>query len=574
MDDSARSVDQAVSHAIADLYAAFDDNNIRQAFKDLDDPNNLELLMRHVQSSVSRNFVLDYCDESAYVAFDLPTTSIANLFSVEMPVINARWLNIWYPFHNRPLLELIAQRYDFSPRLLAMMCSDPRQLKRTSTKHSVNVAPAKKFWTCRSPRSSTETELEKGIDELSEHSSITSELSITRGNLYRIIDDIWHYSSVDMGRNYLCVGYNSLYGTKHAGSEEGNGLLPYCTRVWTWLIITDDNTVISINEDPFPYSDGRLDSLQLCILAETRRNLTNVFRSLAKVDQRQLMASNPMSILPIRTRIGNTPEETAHRESDTPGLLFYYLFENWQNSYTLVTRKESRYGVELNELRNQMFDSPKLRHIDRLDNIGKELGVLKRHYKSYTRIVERLVESQRATATSLQNSQVVSETSETSLNTIRPLVTQQESMLGVSLSSAARVRFRRLADLIDLYALSEVEEYIKQKESLVALNFNLIAMKESEQTERLTRITLLITKATILFLPVSLMSAYFSVQLQGQDYTVAEYWISFAVILFLSWIALFIFGVFSGSVETTDFWRAICRGFKGVKREVVRMFGQ
>jgi hypothetical protein len=42
-------------------------------------------------------------------------------------------------------------------------------------------------------------------------------------------------------------------------------------------------------------------------------------------------------------------------------------------------------------------------------------------------------------------------------------------MLGVSLSSPARVRFIRLKDLIDLYALNEIEEYLKQKESLVSL---------------------------------------------------------------------------------------------------------
>lgn len=41
--------------------------------------------------------------------------------------------------------------------------------------------------------------------------------------------------------------------------------------------------------------------------------------------------------------------------------------------------------------------------------------------------------------------------------------------MGVSLSSAARVRFKRLRDLIELYALNEVEEYVKQKEGLVAM---------------------------------------------------------------------------------------------------------
>lgn len=125
--------------------------------------------------------------------------------------------------------------------------------------------------------------------------------------------------------------------------------------------------------------------------------------------------------------------------------------------------------MELSSLRKEMFTSPKLRHIDRLDNIGKELGVLRRHYESYHRLIVRLLEPRPPTDASLDNSRVVSENSEASLSTIRPPVLERNSMLGVSLSSAARVRFARLKDLIDLYALSEVEEYIKQKDSLVSL---------------------------------------------------------------------------------------------------------
>ena len=112
-----------------------------------------------------------------------------------------------------------------------------------------------------------------------------------------------------------------------------------------------------------------------------------------------------------------------------------------------------------------MFEAPKLCHIDRLDSIGTELGILRRHYESYIRLIDRLLEPQAPTSASLENSQIVSKASQTSLNTVRPLVTEKESVLGVSLSSAARVRFKRLKDLIDLYALSEVEEYIKRKDS-------------------------------------------------------------------------------------------------------------
>lgn len=73
-----------------------------------------------------------------------------------------------------------------------------------------------------------------------------------------------------------------------------------------------------------------------------------------------------------------------------------------------MTRKESRYGIELSKLRSEMFQQPKLIHIDRLDLIGKELSVLKRHYESYDRLIDRILEPQMASAASLQNSQVVS----------------------------------------------------------------------------------------------------------------------------------------------------------------------
>lgn len=84
------------------------------------------------------------------------------------------------------------------------------------------------------------------------------------------------------------------------------------------------------------------------ILRDTRRNLINVFRSLSHVDEDHSLG--PLSLLPIRRRLGQTDEETAHRASDAPGLLFYYLFENWFNSYSLITRQDSRYGNELEQV--------------------------------------------------------------------------------------------------------------------------------------------------------------------------------------------------------------------------------
>lgn len=81
---------------------------------------------------------------------------------------------------------------------------------------------------------------------------------------------------------------------------------------------------------------------------DTRRNMINVFRSISSVEE--AASASPLTLLPIRQRLGNTEEENAHRMSDAPGLLFYYLFENWFNSYSLVTRRDSRYGMELENI--------------------------------------------------------------------------------------------------------------------------------------------------------------------------------------------------------------------------------
>lgn len=93
-------------------------------------------------------------------------------------------------------------------------------------------------------------------------------------------------------------------------------------------------------------------------------------------------------------------------------------------------------------------------------------------------------------------------------------------------------------------------------------NFQLIANNQSRDVDRLTRVALLISKATILFLPVSFMTAYFSID-TGVAYTTKTYWIAFIVVLFLSWVVLFGFGVMSGTMERWTFFpplrRAVAR---------------
>ena len=97
----------------------------------------------------------------------------------------------------------------------------------------------------------------------------------------------------------------------------------------------------------------------------------------------------------------------------------------------------------------------------------------------------------------------------------------------------------------------------------------MIALKDSQAVEKLTRITILLAKATILFLPVSLMSAYFSTELVGvkNGYTKADYWVSFVVIFLVTILLLTVFGYASDTVEGRTIYRSMIRTFFRTSRQ-------
>lgn len=184
-----------------DLYRSASMASVQNAFWSLDDPASLDNLMFKIQSSSSCNFVLDFNDLNAWAAFDLALDSMTALLKAGRPSkTSTRWINIWFPAHHRPLLEALGAHYDFSPRLLGLMCSDPRRAFKPPT-----VAPhtkhSRRLWHRKDGcRSTSASDVEKGC-ELSGQSSISSCESALGGNLYSIVDDVWHYSSVDFGRN-------------------------------------------------------------------------------------------------------------------------------------------------------------------------------------------------------------------------------------------------------------------------------------------------------------------------------------------------------------------------------------
>ena len=110
-----------------------------------------------------------------------------------------------------------------------------------------------------------------------------------------------------------------------------------------------------------------------------------------------------------------------------------------------------------------MFKTAELEHVDTLHHYGRQLAVLRRIYQSYDRIIERLLERQRvlANAASLMGDQ-----RNIALRSIGH-DSDKYFTYGIPLATSAVVRFETLRDRIRLYALSEIQECLDEKDALV-----------------------------------------------------------------------------------------------------------
>lgn len=121
-----------------------------------------------------------------------------------------------------------------------------------------------------------------------------------------------------------------------------------------------------------------------------------------------------------------------------------------------------------------MFRKPEVGHIGKLHNTGRQLAVLKRMYQSYAMIIERILVRQKpmdALGTSMQSLLSGHDTQTIKDEPVAPRngLTAQAKVLGVFLAPASAVRFERLKDRISLYALSEIQDCLDEKDALVFL---------------------------------------------------------------------------------------------------------
>ncbi|EEA20476.1 conserved hypothetical protein [Talaromyces marneffei ATCC 18224] len=547
---------------------------LAEKFCNIDDAHNFRQCQQTLLNSATRNFVLDFGDQDAWCGFDLQNEEFVSLMKDQS-------------------LQALANQYGLSYRLVKMMCTDPvRQMETAVAEPNIlgeSVPTERSEEKAQQNVSSGDLEGAYHLGQLDPVAASAEVASLGYLSFSNIINQIWHFCSVDYGPKYTCVGYNSLYTVKISGKilENGKGL-PEGKRLWCWIILCDDGTVISMQENPYPGPYMPSIEEEKVLIAATRRNVVSIFSGASK--QHPLVSDNE-SLVSVRVRHFSSiePDDASIKQEDGPGLILYYMFDDWVSSYRLVARREHRYGALLDELRQNMLTKPNVDLVDDLHWLGRRLAILKHLYQSYELVITRILQRQRVLRdeaaqirrenrrnTNVSNDLEFPDPAHTSFS-MADVSRPYDYTAGVQLTSAAVGRFERLADRIRLYCLSEIETCLTEKETLTFMNFNLIALKDSQAVEKLTRITILLAKATIMFLPVSLMSQYFSIQIPdiGGPLSLRAYWISFAVLMVLSISILTLFGYLSDTVEGKTIYRSVTRTlFSSSKQKSMEFMSQ
>jgi hypothetical protein len=192
-------------------YQDLGDEHIEHCFRDFDLERNFDLFDRQTRNPRSNNFCLDFGEDDAFCAFDLSASSYAKLLSSSRPPhLHTRWINIWMPSNQKELIHTLAGHFDFTPRLLGMMRSDPvpprpeslRKKKSSSTlrsrlSHKSNKSGPAKTRAREANEASLDSESSIGLSELMHSTQLEMVQDLSH---YQLVDDVWHWSTVDWGR--------------------------------------------------------------------------------------------------------------------------------------------------------------------------------------------------------------------------------------------------------------------------------------------------------------------------------------------------------------------------------------
>ena len=117
-----------------------------------------------------------------------------------------------------------------------------------------------------------------------------------------------------------------------------------------------------------------------------------------------------------------------------------------------------------------MFEKAVVARIQQLHETGRQLAVLKRMYQSYALIIERIVKRYKAPKDVNPKDNPLNRSDAGSGEHVGEAASDgEDETFRAPLTAKAIVKFERLKDRIELYALSEIQECLDEKESLVFL---------------------------------------------------------------------------------------------------------
>lgn len=411
----------------------------------LDDHLQFDACLEHFKADQVRNFAVQFDAGHARCAVDVDQDVVEALLETDRTGEQSRtthWLNFWSGARDAAAITSIAKKYGVPPRLASLLHTQrppkPSQSARAPCSPRTDFASRMRS-----------ADIETGVAEV-ELSPKVAPQSRAPG-FGDVIDSLWHFCSVDRGPQYIYVGFNAIFALPGVELENQNDFSkPFGVRIWTSLLLCSDGTVVSIYEQPPSH-------IPRDFINNMRSNVLNNLHHLSK----HVMSASPNSLMHISVRPDLSSEQVSTEDSDSPALLFYYLFDDWATTYALITQQHNPYRERLRQIRQVMFDAADMDLIKSLDLVGRQLMALKLIYQSYDTTIRQILKH--GGAEHRGSWDALSYASGPNMSYFQ----RSSQPSGLNLPPCTIDRFERLLDRIRLYALTEIDECLKQKESLV-----------------------------------------------------------------------------------------------------------
>ncbi|EPS45710.1 hypothetical protein H072_111 [Dactylellina haptotyla CBS 200.50] len=387
-------------------------------FQCLDENHVLEQADAEILDPDLQNLIIDYGPNNAWCGwnFKLEDTSglIESWAHSEAQGFKTRWIMLFNVHKQREFAVRLLEKYNLSARLIGSLISSPGEGNLEIAKrlwHWSSVEHGEKFRIVGyntlfnldklnlPPREAKPAGPEPKTNDASrtgDATGIPSRWAFARRRKGFSNDPVLPISgSPRLGIRSKNGGFTSKNVNEHssfdnisANDEDALSNIHYhprMLRLWMWIIVTADGTVISIHE-PFPINGKPKVELDRENAAHIRRNLRMVLRCLSETRLSQQVET------PSRdAKISIEEGALLIRKTDGPtsDLLLYYLFDDWFTTWGIVVQRAHPYSKDLSSIREQ---DPQLEHIDKLHDIVRRLASLRRIYQSYELVINRLLD--------------------------------------------------------------------------------------------------------------------------------------------------------------------------------------